>query len=297
MNEENGVTEESDAHVASNDAQAPGGPTLSIEPSAADLSEVMPETAVSPERPFTLAIDVGGTGIKASVLDASGRMVADRVRVVTKYPLSPSSFVSVLHDLVQPLPRCDRASVGFPGVVRDGHIVTAPHFVTKRGPGSKVVPELASAWSGFDAAGGLGSSLGMPVKVLNDADLQGLAVIHGHGLEFVVTLGTGVGTALFRDGRLAPHLELAHHPLARDESYNERIGEAALERIGPKRWRKRVLDALATLEGLVNFDHCFVGGGNARYLKGRLPAGYEVVDNVAGILGGIKLWDDPDAFR
>jgi len=84
------------------------------------------------------------------------------------------------------------------------------------------------------------------------------------------------------------HLELAHHPLAGTESYNERIGESALERIGVKKWRKRVLDALATLEGLVNFDHCFIGGGNARLLKDCLPAGYEIVDNVNGILGGIK---------
>jgi polyphosphate glucokinase len=247
--------------------------------------------AVVPQRPFTLAIDVGGTGIKAALLDASGKIVADRVRVDTHYPLTPELFVSTLSTLTQPLPKGDRASVGFPGVVRHGHVITAPHFVTKAGPDTKVLKELVDAWRDFDAEAALEKALGMPTKVANDADLQGLAVIKGTGIEFVVTFGTGVGTALFRDGELAPHLELAHHPLAKDESYNQRLGEAALERIGVKRWRARVLATLPTLEGLVNYDHCFVGGGNARHLAGRLPKSYEVVDNVAGILGGIRLWE------
>lgn len=247
--------------------------------------------AIQPERPFTLAIDVGGTGIKASVLDVSGKIVADRVRVDTKYPLSPDEFVETLTSLVQPLPRADRASVGFPGVVRRGKIITAPHFVTKAGPGTKIVKKLFEAWSDFDADAALTRALRVPTKVANDADLQGLAVIHGEGIEFVMTLGTGVGTALFRDGELAPHLELAHHPLAKDQTYNDRLGEAALERIGVKQWRIRVLGALTTLEDLVHFDHCFIGGGNARHLSGRVPAAFEIVDNVAGILGGIRLWE------
>jgi polyphosphate glucokinase len=247
--------------------------------------------AVTPQRPFTLAIDVGGTGIKAALLDASGKMVADRVRVETRYPLTPEHFVSTLSTLTKPLPKGDRASVGFPGVVRHGRIITAPHFITKDGPDTKILKELVDEWSDFDAESALEKALGMPTKVANDADLQGLAVIKGVGIELVVTFGTGVGTALFRDGELAPHLELAHHPLAKDESYNQRLGEAALERIGVKRWRTRVLAALVTLEDLVNFDHCFVGGGNARHLAGRLPKSYDVVDNVAGILGGIRLWE------
>jgi polyphosphate glucokinase len=254
------------------------------------MSDDLP-TATVPERPFTLAIDVGGTGIKAALLDASGKMVADRVRVETHYPLTPELFVSTLTTLTQPLPKADRASVGFPGVVRHGHIITAPHFITKAGPDTKVLKELVDAWHDFPVESALEKALGMPTKVANDADLQGLAVIKGTGIEFVVTFGTGVGTALFRDGELAPHLEVAHHPLAKDESYNQRLGDAALLRIGVKRWRTRVLSALATLDDLVNFDRCFVGGGNARHLSGRLPAGYDVVDNVAGILGGIRLWE------
>ena len=241
--------------------------------------------------PFTLAVDVGGTGIKASVLDALDRMVAERVRVPTPYPLSPERFVEVLVRLARPLPAFDRVAVGFPGVVRRGRIVTAPHFVTAAGPGSRVLPDLEAAWSGFDAAGAIARALGREVRIANDADLQGLGVVAGEGLEFVVTLGTGVGTALFLDGRLAPHLELAHHPFRKGQTYNEQLGDATLRRIGPKRWRRRVRRALENFRVLVNCDRCYVGGGNARLLRDELALPYVVVDNVAGITGGIRLFE------
>ncbi len=247
--------------------------------------------AREPAGPLTLAVDVGGTGIKASVLDASDRMVADRVRVETTYPLSPDAFVTRVAELVRPLPAFDRVSVGFPGVVRRGRILTAPHFVTAHGPGSEILADLVAAWADFPAADRLAQRLGKPVRIANDADLQGLAVVSGHGLEFVVTLGTGVGTALFLDGVLAPHLELAHHPFRKGETYNEQIGDAALARIGPKKWRKRTLEALENFARLVNFDRCYVGGGNARLLRGKIDPAYVIVDNVAGILGGIRLWE------
>jgi polyphosphate glucokinase len=245
----------------------------------------------SPAHPATLAIDIGGTGLKASVLDATGRLLADRVRVPTTYPCPPELMVATLTKLVQPLPKADRASAGFPGVVRRGHVLTAPHFVTKAGPGSPVVKELAAKWKNFDLAGTLAESLGIPVRIANDADLQGWAVVSGHGLEMVVTLGTGVGTALFIEGKLAPHLELAHHPFRKGETYNDQLGETALKRIGPGKWRKRVLDALANFQTLTNYDHLYLGGGNARLMSKHVDSSITIVDNVAGILGGIKLWE------
>jgi polyphosphate glucokinase len=127
--------------------------------------------------------------------------------------------------------------------------------------------------------------------VVNDADLQGAAVVAGRGLELVVTLGTGVGTAIFLDGHLVPHLELAHHPLHRDRTYNEELGEAARKRIGNAKWNKRVGAALQTLERLTFYDRLYVGGGNARHLKVDLGPKAKLVDNSAGILGGIKLWE------
>lgn len=242
---------------------------------------------------MTLAIDVGGTGVKASVLDASGALAADRVRVPTPYPCPPDRLVSTIAGLVRGLPAYDRVSAGFPGMVRSGRILSAPHFVTVAGPGTDVDPALVEAWRDVDLAKMVAQALGRPTKVVNDADLQGAAVVSGRGLELVITLGTGLGTALFHDGCLAPHLELAHHPFRKGETYNEQVGDAALKRIGPKKWNRRVKIAVETLDRLLFFDHLHVGGGNARHVNADLGPKVTLVDNVAGILGGIKLWDRP----
>src|ERR1035438_9450767 len=122
-------------------------------------------TKAEPRHPFTLAIDIGGTGLKASVLDASGAMVADRVRGPTSYPLPPEKLVSMLPRLIAPLPTAERASVGFPGMVRDGLVLSAPHFSTEHGPGSAVDPNLAKQWSEYDLASELTSLFGLPTKV------------------------------------------------------------------------------------------------------------------------------------
>ena len=245
----------------------------------------------SPSRPATLAIDIGGSGLKADVLDANGLLLADRVRVPTTYPCPPELLVEQLVALVMPLPAADRVSVGFPGVVRAGRVITAPHFVTAHGPGSETVPELVTKWSGFDLGGALEAKLKHPVRVANDADLQGWAVVSGLGLEMVVTLGTGVGSALFTNGLLAPHLELAHHPFRKGQTYNEQIGDAALQKVGLKKWRRRVLEAIANFESLVHYDRLYLGGGNSRHMTGHVDPSITIVDNLAGILGGIKLWE------
>ena len=244
-------------------------------------------------KPLTLAIDVGGTGLKASVLDASGAMVADRVRVPTKYPLAPNGtdgLVPTLVKLVKPLPEADRVSVGFPGMVRGGVILSAPHFVTESGPGSKLDHRLVKAWARFDLAEVLGEALGKPTKVANDADIQGSAVVAGKGFEAVLTLGTGVGTAFFLEGRLLPHFEFSHTPF-RKATYNEELGEAARRSIGNKKWQKRVLDAIDTIRALTFFEHCYIGGGNSSRITVDLPSDVHLVDNDAGLLGGIKLWE------
>ncbi len=244
-----------------------------------------------PSGPVTLAFDIGGTGFKASVLDATGKMLADRVRVATKYPCPPGAMIETLAALAAPLPASDRISAGFPGVVRDGKVRTAPHFVTKKGPGSAVDSDLLEAWTGFDLAGALSEQFHKPARVANDADLQGLEVVSGTGLEMVVTLGTGVGTALFSGGRLAPHLELAHHPFRKGETYNEQLGAAALEHVGASKWRRRVREAIVNFRVLVNYDHLYLGGGNSGIMAGHVGEDVTITDNVAGILGGIKLWE------
>jgi polyphosphate glucokinase len=248
--------------------------------------------------PFTLAIDVGGTGLKASVLSKDGTMVADRVKVDTKYPLPPdgdTGLVAALIALVKPLPAADRISCGFPGMVRNGVILSAPHFVTKKGPGTAVDRKLFEAWSKFDLAAALSAALGKPAKVANDADVQGSAVVSGKGLEVVITLGTGFGSAVFMDGQLLPHLELAHQPFRKDETYNDQLGELARKNKGDDSWNHRVREAVANLDALFFFDHLFVGGGNARRVDrdelGDVLERVTIVDNTAGILGGVKLWD------
>ena len=235
--------------------------------------------AASSAPPGTLAIDIGGSGLKATVLDADGKMLVERVRIPTPRAITPDRLVETLAGLVEPLPAYDRVSVGFPGVVHAGVIRTAPNLGTTR-------------FRGFDLARGLKHRLGKPVRVINDADMQGYGAIRGKGIEMVITLGTGFGSALFSDGRLAPHLELAHHPFEKGETYEQRLGDAELKRVGERKWSRRVRRAIDQLRALANFDHLFVGGGNAHKLKVRLPKDASIVDNNAGLQGGIRLWED-----
>jgi len=239
----------------------------------------------------TLAIDVGGTGIKASVLGPDGKMTHERVRDETPYPLSPRVLLATIDGLVRNLPAFDRISVGFPGMVREGKILTAPHFLSIKAADGKPDPNLVAAWHSFDLQGALTKAYDKPAKVANDADLQGAAVVTGKGLELVVTLGTGVGTGLFYRGQLCPHLELAQHPLRGKKTYNEVLGEAARKKAGGPKWNKRVRQMIDTLHTLLFWDHLYLGGGNAERVKGKLPDGVTLIDNAAGILGGIRLWE------
>ena len=227
----------------------------------------------------TLSIDIGGSGLKASVLDDAGQFTVPPVRVETPRPLDSSILVHAIQDLVRPLPRWDRVAVGFPGVVRRGVIRTAPNLGTE-------------VFQGFDLAAALAEALGAPTRVGNDAEVQGLAAIHGTGVELVITLGTGFGSALFADGRPCAHLELGHHEFRKGRTYEEALGEAALEKSGKRKWRRRVRRAVDQLRVLTDFDHLYIGGGNARHLEAdQLPPDVSTVDNKDGILGGIRLWD------
>lgn len=214
------------------------------------------------------------------------------VRTRTPYPLKPDQLVAVLTQLANGLPTYQRISAGFPGMVRAGQILSAPHFVSPAGPGGKPAPELEKLWHRFDLQSGLAAALGRPCRVANDADVQGAALVKGEGLELVITLGTGVGTALFWEGKLAPHLEFAHHPLSKGgRTYNEVLGEAARQQVGSKKWNTRLAHTIEVLRELVFYDHLYIGGGNSTRVKLELPHDVSLADNTAGILGGIKLWE------
>jgi polyphosphate glucokinase len=225
----------------------------------------------------TLAIDIGGTGLKASIVDEAGELRTERLRIATPVGAAPEKLVETLVGLVAPLGAYDRVSVGFPGVVRGDRVLTAPNLGNP-------------AWTGFDLAKALGTALGKPVRIANDADLQGLGVIAGNGVEMVITLGTGFGTGLYLDGRLGPHLELAHHPFRHGETYEQQLGNAARKEVGSTRWNKRLKKAIGCLRNLTNFDHLYVGGGNARRVDIELDPDVTIVSNDAGLTGGVALW-------
>jgi polyphosphate glucokinase len=231
----------------------------------------------APDSTRILAIDVGGSGLKAALLDGGGHMVTERLRIETPHLDKPEVLVDALAGLVEPLGTFDYVSVGFPGVVRKGKIITAPNLGTE---------EL----QGFDLAGALQERLGKPVRVINDADMQGYGAIEGKGVEMVITLGTGFGSALFMDGELAPHLEIAHLPFRKGKTYEQRTGDKARRKLGKKEWNREVRKAIAALRVLTHFDRLYIGGGNADKLKLKLDPDVQIVSNENGVRGGAKLW-------
>ena len=234
-------------------------------------------------RPITLALDIGGTGIKGMLLDWKGRPLSERVRLKTPRPASPARVIAVIGSIGDRLAGFHRVSVGFPGVVESGVVRTAAN--------------LHPAWIGLKPSERLGARLGKPVRVANDADVQGLGIVEGIGVELVITLGTGVGSALFHEHRLIPNLELGHHPFRRGQTYEQQLGDRTLGTIGRKRWKRRVRRAVETLLAAFNCRRLYLGGGNARLVGDGLPRRVRVVSNLAGLLGGIHLWNDVDPAR
>ncbi|HVP66038.1 MAG TPA: ROK family protein [Anaeromyxobacteraceae bacterium] len=229
--------------------------------------------------PRTLCIDVGGTGIKAMVVSSSGRPLTERTRVDTPHPATPRAVGAALRTII-PDPRSyDRISVGFPGVVVEGVVRTAPN--------------LDPSWDGFDLCGAIHKTTRRPTRVLNDAGVQGHGVIRGRGVEACVTLGTGFGFSLFVDGRYVPNVELGHHPFRKGKTYEDELGKAALARRGRKKWNRSLARAIEQIGTTFNFDVLYIGGGNSSKVDLKLPPNVKRVDNVSGLLGGVRLWDRP----
>jgi len=228
------------------------------------------------------------------VLDETGTMRAHPVRVPTPYPLPTERFVRTLVDLAGQLPRADRVTVGMPGMIRHGVVVATPHYVTRSGPRTRVDPALVAEWQGFDVRTALTQALGVPALVLNDAEVHGAGVVAGTGLELVLTLGTGLGCALFDGGHLAPHLELSQAPVRWGVSYDAYVGEHERRRLGDAMWSRRVRKVVEALRPVFLWDRLYLGGGNARRLRAeslaKMGDDVVVVPNDAGILGGVRAW-------
>jgi polyphosphate glucokinase len=231
----------------------------------------------APGGPFTLGVDIGGTNIKTSVLDRAGGLTAERTRAATPKPATPAAVLQAIAALAATLPSFDRISVGFPGVVKGGAVITAPNLGTRH-------------WAGFRLIDALAQMFGTPVRMLNDAAVHGLGVVEGRGLACVITLGTGIGCALFRNRRLLLHLELGQHGRL-EQSYDQYIGQKALDAIGPEAWNLRVREAVDTIIQLTSCDTLYVGGGNARRIAFPLPPRVKIVSNAAGVTGGVRLWE------
>ena len=233
-------------------------------------------------QPKTLAFDIGGSGLKASLLDERGRMITERVRVDTPQPCPPDALLTKLTGLTAQLPEFDRVSVGFPGVVRKGKTLSCKNL------GSP------DQWVMYDLRRAIARQTGKPTVVINDADMQGLGAIKGKGVELVITLGTGLGSSLFEDGRLAPHIELAHIPFRKGRTYEQQLGNKAFKRVGSDDWNQRLALAIECFRILTNFDKLYLGGGNAKNVTLKLSDDIEIVSNKLGMQGGIWLWKDAD---
>jgi polyphosphate glucokinase len=227
----------------------------------------------------TLAFDIGGSGLKATVLDERGKMLTERVRVETPQPCPPGVLLGKLKELLAQLPEFDRVSVGFPGVVRHGKTLSCKNLGSDE-------------WNSFDLQKAIAKVTGKPTLVINDADMQGLGAVKGKGVELVITLGTGIGSALFEDGRLAPHIELAHIPFRKGQTYEQQLGNKAFKKLTRKEWNDRLRIAIEYFRILTNFDKLYLGGGNAKEVEPTLGKDVVVVNNKLGMLGGIWLWKD-----
>jgi polyphosphate glucokinase len=231
--------------------------------------------AKRPQPPATLAVDIGASAVKASVVDATGDPIAGRERVLTPRPCTPARLVRATLTLARKLPPFDRVSIGFPGVVDHGVVYTAPNLGNE-------------AFVRFDAGAVFEERLGAPVRVVNDADMHGLGVIRGNGVEVVITLGSGVGAALFLDGRLGPHLGFV---AVNKGDVIDDLAAAGLDRLGARKWSKRVQRLIDSLRELTDFRHLYVGGGNADRLEIELPHDVSIVSNQAALIGSVRVWE------
>jgi polyphosphate glucokinase len=219
-----------------------------------------------------LVIDIGGTGIKAMVLNEIGEPIKELKRVPTPKSGKPEEVITAIQKLAKEIAPFHRISVGFPGVVRSGVVGDAVN--------------LDGDWKDFNLTKALEQKFKKPVRAANDADIQGFGAISGKGIELVLTLGTGVGSSLFVDGRLVPNVEVG----------KDKLRGAELERVGKKRWNRRLMKLVGKLEAMFHYDRLYIGGGNAEMVNiSLLPGNVTIVSNLNGLLGGIALWNDGPA--
>lgn len=227
-----------------------------------------------------LAIDIGGGSIKALSIGEDGATVGAPSSETTPDPARPEAVLGVIERLAEKVEVYHRVSIGFPGIVKSGVTFNAPNL------GNEL-------WAQVALAARVEELLGVPARAVNDADLQGLGVVEGHGVELVLTLGTGMGAGLFTRGMLVPNLELGHHPFRDGHTYEDLVRDTELKRVGAEEWSGRVFDAVAQLEKLFSYDRLHLGGGNARHVQRDLPANVRFFALEDALQGARRLWDWP----
>ena len=250
---------------------------------------------------LTLSIDCGGLYLKSCVLDSSGTMHSKPNRIPTPYPFPPATFVETITEIASGLPKAYRATIGMPGMIRNGVVISTPHYITKSGPRTKIDLESAELWSGFDAREAISKKLNVPTLVLNDAEVHGAGIITGSGYEVVITLGTGLGFAIFYGGKLTPHFELSHATVRRATTYDTWIGEQERKRLGTIFWSRRIKVLVEELRPVFKWDRLYIGGGNARLIRPidleRMGDDVVIVPNTAGVAGGVRAWNLEHYYR
>ena len=213
-----------------------------------------------------LVIDIGGTSIKLLVSGQHKRRLIPSGRQMT-----PGKMVRKTLELVSDWDY-SVISIGYPGPVLCGRPICEPY-------------NLGFGWVGFDFA----AAFHRPIKVVNDAVMQGLGSYRGGRMLFL-GLGTGLGTAMIVDGVVEP-MELGHLRYKK-ATYEDYLGRAGLKRMGKKRWRHYVEEVVDQLIAVLEPDDVVIGGGNAKKLK-KLPNGCRAGDNNNAFLGGFRLWEEP----
>jgi polyphosphate glucokinase len=236
-------------------------------------------------------VDIGGSGIKGAPVDLSrGDLVEPRHKVLTPHPATPEGVVDGVVDVVRHFDWSGPVGITFPGVVTESVIRTAAN--------------VDKSWVGVDAGSLLGDRLGLPVTVINDADAAGVAEMEfgagrgRKGVVFLLTFGTGIGSALFSDGVLVPNTELGHVELGGHDAEKKASSKAKEdEDLGWHHWAHRVQKYLAHLEMLFSPELFVIGGGVSRKADRFLPhiegIRAEIVpaelQNNAGIVGAAMM--------
>lgn len=224
-----------------------------------------------------LSIDIGGTNIKTCILSPDGKLLTDFRKTPTPKKSTPKAVLACIKNLSEDLSNYEKISIGFPGYVKQGVVHTAPNLAENK-------------WINVNLAQKVADLFGKPVRLINDADQQGLGIVSGKGLEIVFTLGTGFGTALLFDGELLPHLELSHLPINKTDDYDDFIGDKGFNKVGKKKWNKRLKYIIEIYKTVFNYDRLYIGGGNSNEINFNLDQNINLVSNKDGIKGGAKLW-------